>query len=418
MRALEIVLPADEAQLIKPIKTALETNKNFIKPIHRDNNGNIIIRTNVTTIPEYLTTFHIGNTTREYEFESETISEHELLRFTRKWFETRAGRDVHESTISDLINHTPFKYSKYPPLLLFNNSKERTFRHDIWSLVPQDVKNAYFNDVLSHLDDDENDPEHSLKFLGINKPILETDVMRQPKNIDILYSKIPSSQDSDDIWCSLKQNGIWQVWNPLYTMFSRGNIKEKKRVLDMFKATTADMDVVDLYCGIGYFSFSYLMNNARNVFGFDLNKWSIEGLNRGLILNKFEQDKCHFFNTDNEKSIELLKEFRDEKLGGDRLKIRHINLGLLPSSKQGWPIALKIIQNHNNSEIVPIVSLHIHENVHIDQIEDGSFVRDVVLPDLYDLESAFQYKFTHLEKIKTFAPDVWHVCIDIDVICG
>ena len=61
-----------------------------------------------------------------------------------------------------------------------------------------------------------------------------------------------------------------QTWAPKHTMFSRGNIKEKARVLNLAKQPTAGLEpglentdpeartmAVDLYAGIGYFTFSY-----------------------------------------------------------------------------------------------------------------------------------------------------------------
>lgn len=45
------------------------------------------------------------------------------------------------------------------------------------------------------------------------------------------------------------------------------------------------------------------------------------------------------------------------------LPISHINLGLLPSSKQSWTLANNLINKQ------PSILVHIHENVHIDDFE-------------------------------------------------
>lgn len=47
---------------------------------------------------------------------------------------------------------------------------------------------------------------------------------------------------------------------------------------------------VDLYCGIGYFTFSYLAAGAKTILGWDLNPWSMEGLRRGAVANKWSVD--------------------------------------------------------------------------------------------------------------------------------
>ncbi|KAK5456053.1 S-adenosylmethionine-dependent methyltransferase [Exophiala xenobiotica] len=132
-------------------------------------------------------------------------------------------------------------------------------------------------------------------------------------------------------WTSTAQHkGITQCWAPLYTMFSRGNISEKARILGLchgsgpgpqvrrgkkdvmgtgmgmgvedvtassssqfFPGLTAielrepvkAIDVVDFYVGIGYFAFCYLARGVRRVWGWDINPWSIEGLRRGCERN-------------------------------------------------------------------------------------------------------------------------------------
>ncbi|KAI1281564.1 S-adenosyl-L-methionine-dependent methyltransferase [Xylaria sp. FL0933] len=122
-------------------------------------------------------------------------------------------------------------------------------------------------------------------------------------------------------WVSTKQNGITQTWAPRWTMFSRGNVKEKARILDFHSprnsvhprdsATTttplstrrgpneqasdlsyrhipADQRLgalaVDLYAGIGYFAFCYAAMGFR-VLCWELNPWSVEGLRRGAEAN-------------------------------------------------------------------------------------------------------------------------------------
>jgi tRNA wybutosine-synthesizing protein 2 len=141
----------------------------------------------------------------------------------------------------------------------------------------------------------------------------------------------PTRLDYEEaFWTSTAQHrGIMQCWAPLYTMFSRGNISEKARILGLchhgpgpgpqvrrgkkdvmgtgmgledvtassssqfFPGLTANelrepveaIDVVDFYVGIGYFAFCYLARGARRVWGWDINPWSIEGLRRGCERN-------------------------------------------------------------------------------------------------------------------------------------
>lgn len=131
------------------------------------------------------------------------------------------------------------------------------------------------------------------------------------------------AQDDFDeaFWVSTKQNGICQTWAPRWTMFSRGNVKEKARLLAFHTpkhnshpprdglaalptsetnsvpspvltavsaAITQDKReqcyAVDMYAGIGYFVFSYARLGLR-VLCWELNPWSVEGLRRGAMAN-------------------------------------------------------------------------------------------------------------------------------------
>ncbi|KAJ4515618.1 S-adenosylmethionine-dependent methyltransferase [Exophiala dermatitidis] len=129
----------------------------------------------------------------------------------------------------------------------------------------------------------------------------------------------PTRRDFDEaFWTSVSQHrGITQCWAPLYTMFSRGNVSEKARILGLDTSpstaestpatksasqsqiqchfpglTSAELgqplstiDVMDFYVGIGYFAFCYLARGVRRVWGWDINPWSIEGLRRGCEKN-------------------------------------------------------------------------------------------------------------------------------------
>ncbi|KAI3332751.1 S-adenosyl-L-methionine-dependent methyltransferase [Ustulina deusta] len=125
---------------------------------------------------------------------------------------------------------------------------------------------------------------------------------------DVLQPEEVAGEDfSRAFWVSTKQNGIMQTWAPRWTMFSRGNVKEKARLLgfhDSGNSTTrapaqqaGDLShrriparrrlgalAVDLYAGIGYFAFCYAALGFR-VLCWELNAWSVEGLRRGAVAN-------------------------------------------------------------------------------------------------------------------------------------
>lgn len=82
-------------------------------------------------------------------------------------------------------------------------------------------------------------------------------------------------------------------------------------------------------------------------------------------------------------------------------------LGLLPSSREGWPLAMQVLKREGGV-------LHVHENVHDD--EYAQFVAD--LPN--ELQRLGEEKgktyhcvIQHVEKVKSYAPKVYHYVFDV-----
>jgi len=165
----------------------------------------------------------------------------------------------------------------------------------------------------------------------------EENLLRSPTHLHPLYgffgnpssSSNPTPSDYDAaLWVTTKQNSLIQTWAPLHTMFSRGNVKEKARLLTFPKPkpqptqdhhdnapreeatqpaaagaasvlqggkgrlkkkegnVSWEKYAVDLYAGIGYFVLSYARLGLR-VLCWELNPWSVEGLRRGAAANGF-----------------------------------------------------------------------------------------------------------------------------------
>lgn len=298
----------------------------------------------------------------------------------------------------DLVQYIPKKWIIYEPMILFNSE---TLDASIWDEEFKKYdKTLLFEAIAKYF---------KVSHIAINKPIVDDNVMRIPTNINPIYGDFgppvdltlltkPTKEDFDGaFWCSTVQNGIHQTWAPRFTMFSRGNIKEKKRLLDTFKNLNKTW-VFDLYAGIGYFTLSYLKNGGK-VVCFELNPWSIEALKRNCIANGFkfkigediidDDTQVFIFNETNELALHRFQR---------SAPISHINLGLLPSSVQSWETTNKILQ----LSTIPTY-IHVHENVHIDEFNKF----EGVLLDYFPCE------FKDLVKVKTFAPDVWHIVVDL-----
>ncbi|NWW66631.1 TYW2 protein, partial [Ifrita kowaldi] len=144
-----------------------------------------------------------------------------------------------------------------------------------------------------------------------------------------------------DGWVEHVDNGIRYTFDVTKCMFSPGNITEKLRVASL---PCSGEVLVDLYAGIGYFTLPFLVHaGAAFVHACEWNSHAVEALHRTLVLNGV-QDRCHIHAGDS-RQLEL----RDV---ADR-----VNLGLIPSSEEGWPVACRVLKKDTGGV------LHIHHNV-------------------------------------------------------
>ena len=108
--------------------------------------------------------------------------------------------------------------------------------------------------------------------------------------------------------------------------------------------------------------------------------------------------------------------------GGNPYKIRHVNLGFLPSSSDSWDTAAQLIASNLEGG-----TIHVHENVHIDyldrkQAEILEIFDDLINPYAYGLPDSplnlakkRTVRVVHREMVKSYAPSVWHVVFDVKV---
>ena len=165
------------------------------------------------------------------------------------------------------------------------------------------------------------------------------------------------------------------------------------------------------------------------MFCWEINPYSVEGLTRGMKKNGFGEayvikrnqvvdfskvieTKCVIFLESNIYCIERLEEIMSQVHNGTNLdlNISHINLGLLPFSTDSWPYACKLIDlygdKHSNAWI------HVHENVAVAQFDTKM---DSIRIELQELSKTRNVTPVWLEKVKTFAPDVYHVVADFEL---
>ncbi|GKT47080.1 tRNA wybutosine-synthesizing protein 3 [Colletotrichum spaethianum] len=321
--------------------------------------------------------------------------------------------------------------------------------HQLWDAILRDVSKTG-SSTLTHLAVNEGIPLQTGARTGDELAADKAEnILRTPSGLKILHGDFgppsnpakPSAEDFEAaFWVSTKQNGIYQTWAPRWTMFSRGNIKEKTRLLDFHSQTAPEAMshrhrpasllknhwAVDLYAGIGYFTFSYAKLGLR-VLCWELNPWSVEALRRGAVANGWQvkvvqdddleqpaaqlltgDEQIVVFLQDNQKATVRIADIR---ASGTAVDILHVNGGLLPTSEPTWRPAWDMTATSLDG-----CWLHLHENVGIHDIEP----RRTKIQSLYDgwaaaTESGRTAAVEHVELVKTYAPDVWHCVFDVHI---
>ncbi|KAK0609143.1 tRNA wybutosine-synthesizing protein 2, partial [Lasiodiplodia hormozganensis] len=166
-------------------------------------------------------------------------------------------------TTAQLVADLPGTYSIYPPLLLL---PAHTFHRPSWTTFlsahhhhqPLDTDPTTFQHLLAHV------AQHlSVTHIALNAPIAlhnapaasdqpnDNNILRSPTALTPLLGSfgprllpaphaIPDASDfAAAFWATARQNGVAQTWAPLHTMFSRGNVKEKARVLGLASVAEA-----------------------------------------------------------------------------------------------------------------------------------------------------------------------------------
>lgn len=145
----------------------------------------------------------------------------------------------------------------------------------------------------------------------------------------------------DHGWVEHVDNGIRYKFDVTRCMFSFGNVTEKLRVASL---ACAGEVLVDLYAGIGYFTIPFLVHaGAAFVHACEWNPHAVVALRKNLEINGVA-DRCQIHFGDNRKLT--LSNTADR-----------VNLGLIPSSEEGWPIACQVLRKDVGG------ILHVHQNV-------------------------------------------------------
>lgn len=192
----------------------------------------------------------------------------------------------------------------------------------------------------------------------------------------------------------MRENQIAFSFDVTKVMFCSGNNTERMR---MGALRLAGEVVVDLYCGIGYYTVPLLARSGlRFLYALEWNPDSVFALRHNLAANKVDASRYEIRFGDNRETSRSLEDVADRVL-----------LGLLPSSVPGWPLAARALRREGGV-------LHVHENVHERDIAQW----------IADMQRSFEELFLaagkdlrtrvlHVETVKSYAPRVNHYVVDL-----
>ena len=198
-----------------------------------------------------------------------------------------------------------------------------------------------------------------------------------------------------DGWVSHRENGIYYRFDVSKCMFSSGNVTEKARVA---RLPCHGETVVDMYAGIGYYTLPFLVHaGASRVLACEWNPNAVQALRENLRQNDVE-GRCEVREGDCRRVC-------------PRGIADRVSLGLLPSSREGWPAAVRALKDAGGC-------LHVHENVLEDSgVALAAFARSME-SDLEEIAarergSPWRARVVHTERVKWYAPRVRHVVFDV-----
>ena len=194
-------------------------------------------------------------------------------------------------------------------------------------------------------------------------------------------------------WVVVVENKIAYGFDITRVMFCSGNVTERMR---MAHQQSQNDVVVDLYCGIGYYTVPLLLHGkAKHVHACEWNPNSVLSLRENLRCAGVN-DRCTVYEGDNRVSSVQLVDIADRVL-----------LGLLPSSVQGWSLAARALKSTGGT-------IHVHENVLESILTTWVEETRVKFEDLLkEHGKTLSVSVVHLEKVKSYAPRVYHVVLDL-----
>lgn len=204
---------------------------------------------------------------------------------------------------------------------------------------------------------------------------------RKPKIVKLVGKETITTHKENDVMYKIDVSKL---------MFSKGNLSERKRLIDKIKTGET---IVDMFAGIGYFSLGISkFSSAARVYAIEKNKVAAKYLKENIKINKLKNITPLLIDcrkAQNKYNIQ----------GADR-----IIMGYFPATEKFLKFAIKmgkpgtIIHFHNTYQNKELWEKPIE---HINKVCEGLGIK---------------YKILECKKVKSFAPNVFHVVIDFQII--
>eukprot|EP00914_Ancora_sagittata_P010497 GHVO01020297.1.p1 GENE.GHVO01020297.1~~GHVO01020297.1.p1 ORF type:complete len:464 (+),score=83.51 GHVO01020297.1:35-1426(+) len=287
------------------------------------------------------------------------------------------------------ITSTHFsKWEKFGTVAIFN-----------WDVIPEELLShdcpSFWDTVLGIL---------NVKTIGINMGPISNE-KRQPL-IRILHGASGYTYH--------REGGVTYAFDVTKNMFSSGNGTARARISDEVLATpvspSRQYTVVDMFCGIGYFTLPILAKNPNvMVYAIDINQDATDALSHNIDINDINRDRVRIMNGDSRYLGST------EGPDGGVLKgvADRIVLGLIPSSELAWEAA-----SHVMSPGGCIIHVHGLEDtcslkLHANDQPFAQYVKARFSDMLRERAVEVTCEVIKVEKVKNYSPGRLHVVVDI-----
>lgn len=182
-----------------------------------------------------------------------------------------------------------------------------------------------------------------------------------------------------------KEHGCNFLLDIKETMFSKGNKAEKIRLIKMVKKET----IVDMFAGIGFWSIPIAKTRPVKIYAIDINPKAIKYLEKNVFLNNVS-DKIEILKGDCRDFAPILENTADR-----------IIMGYLFETESFLEDAIKIAKNK--------CIIHLHRNIKINELEQiKEKIREIAKKNNCKVVISSR-------KIKSYAPNIWHIVLDLKI---